>query len=358
MITKEHKAKIIEGIAIEDVVSRYVPDLKRKGRHMWACCPFHNEKTPSFCVTPDTGRWRCFGQCQEGGNVIDFMMKIENLTYPLACQKLLNDYLHIELKDADLYLTPEEEAREKKRETMLIYNDLVCKWFVEQLHKEAPSAKAAKDYIAFRWEDEDFCKEMTIGYAPDSWDELVDWAKGKSLDLDILQEMGLIKISNNTHKLFSFFRNRVMIPIRDIYGRVIGFSGRALDDNGPKYMNSSNSLIYNKEMSIFGIDRAMRQARKEEKVYLVEGGPDAMRMQMIGINNTVATLGGSWTRSQFEQLKRLNVSLCFIPDSDTPKEGETLGVGTKYVIKNGIEAIRMGFSVSVREIPNNRKSVV
>lgn len=353
MITKEHKAKIIEGIAIEDVVSRYVPDLKRKGRHMWACCPFHNEKTPSFCVTPDTGRWHCFGQCQEGGNVIDFMMKIENLTYPLACQKLLKDYLHIELKDADLYLTPEEEALEKKRETMLIYNDLVCKWFVEQLHKNTPSAKAAKDYIAFRWEDEDFCKEMSIGYAPDSWDELVDWAKGKSFDLDIFQEMGLIKISNNTHKLFSFFRNRVMIPIRDIYGRVIGFSGRALDDNGPKYMNSCNSLIYNKEKSIFGIDRAMRQARKEEKVYLVEGAPDAMRMQMIGINNTVATLGGSWTKSQFEQLKRLNVSLCFIPDSDTPKEGETLGVGTKYVIKNGIEAIRMGFSVSVREIPND-----
>lgn len=353
MIDKSYKDKILDGITIEDVVSKYVPDLKRSGRYLKACCPFHNEKTPSFFVMPDKGKWRCYGACQEGGNVIDFVMKADNLPYPLACKKLLKEYLHIDLKEAELHLTPEEEKQEKLRQTMLIYTDLACKWFVEQFNADYPAAKAAKAYAVGRW-GEEYCKENRVGFAPDSWDMFVDWATGKGLDTDVLSDLVLIKYSEKAHKHYAFFRNRVMLPICDRYGKVIGFTGRTLDEHEDcKYINSANSLIYKKEVSIFGIENAIMQARKEEKMFLGEGAPDAAKCQSLGINNVVASLGGAWTIAQLEFLKGLNVSLCFLPDSDPLKNGETIGAGFRYVIKNGTEAIKMGFAVSVREIPND-----
>lgn len=354
MIEQKYIDMILDRVDIEDVVSRYVGgELKRKGTRLWACCPFHEEKTPSFCVQPAKNTWHCFGSCGEGGNVIGFIMKAENLPFPLAVKKILKDELHIDLKESDIQASPEEEARQKKKETMFIYNDYLCHFFEEQLQAKTPEAKAAKSYMLHRW-DKDYCKEMRIGYAPDSWDDLVNWCSKKSLDLDILSEMGVVRRSEKTDKLYSFYRNRLMIPIRDRYSRITGWTARTLDDKEDrKYMNSSESDIYKKDQSVFGIDTAAKKARLEEKLYLVEGGPDVMKLQSLGILNTVASLGGAWTKNQFELLRRFNATLCFIPDSDIPKGNEKLGAGFKNVIKNGTMAIQCGFTVSVREIPND-----
>lgn len=354
MIEQKYIDMILDRVDIEDVVSRYVGgELKRKGTRLWACCPFHDEKTPSFCIQPAKNTWHCFGSCGEGGNVIGFIMKAENLPFPLAVKKILKDELHIDLKESDIQASPEEEARQKKKETMFIYNDYLCRYFEEQIQMKTPEAKAAKSYMLHRW-DKDYCKEMRIGFAPDSWDDLVNWCSKKSLDLDILSEMGIVRRSEKTGNLYSFYRNRLMIPIRDRYSRITGWTARTLDDKEDrKYMNSSESDIYKKDQSVFGIDTAAKKARQEEKLYLVEGGPDVMKLQSLGILNTVASLGGAWTKNQFELLRRFNATLCFIPDSDIPKGNEKLGAGFKNVIKNGTMAIQCGFTVSVREIPND-----
>ena len=354
MIEQKYIDMILDRVDIEDVVSRYVGGgLKRKGSRLWACCPFHEEKTPSFCVHPAKNTWHCFGSCGEGGNVISFVMKAEGLPFPLAVKKLLKDELHIELKDADIQATPEEEALQKKRETMFAYNEHLCQYFEEQLRKNTPEAKAAKDYMLHRWSG-DYCREMRIGYAPNSWDDLVGWCTKKALDLGILEEMGVLRRSEKTGNLYAFYRNRLVIPIRDRYSRVAGFTARTLDEKEDrKYMNSSESDIYKKDLSVFGIDTAAKKARQEEKLYLVEGGPDVMKLQSIGVLNTVASLGGAWTKNQFDLLRRFNATLCFIPDSDVPKSGEKLGAGFKNVIKNGSLAVKCGFTVAVREIPND-----
>lgn len=193
---------------------------------------------------------------------------------------------------------------------------------------------------------------MQIGFAPDDWNALCDFAKKASLSRDTMLEMGLIKESEKG-KQYDFYRNRIMIPIRDRYRHIIGFTARRLSDDNeiPKYLNSSESEIYKKSDSIFGIDVAIRQAVKEDKFYGVEGAPDVMRMHSIYINNTVAPLGTGWTKNQFELLKKYAMRICFLPDADPPKENEKFGPGISSVMKSGLMAMQCGFSVSVREIP-------
>lgn len=342
---------VLDRCGIEDVAARYVTDgLQRKGSRLWGCCPFHAEKTPSFCVQPERGTWHCFGSCGEGGNVISLVMKAEGLPFPLAVKKLLKEELNMDLPDKATQRSREEEEAEKRREQMYIYNEYLCRWFEEQLQAATPEAKAAKDYMHHRWPNKDYCKEQRIGYAPDSWDAMVAWAQKSSLEVDVLERMGVLKRSEKTQHHYAFYRNRLMIPIRDRYSRIVGWTARTLSDKEDrKYLNSSESDIYHKQESVFGLDGAARMARQKEKLYLVEGGPDVMKLQMLGILNTVASLGGAWTEKQFEQLRRLNATLCFIPDSDNDKADPP---GVKNVLKNGAMAMRLGFTVSVREIPN------
>ena len=357
MIDQKYIDMIIDRVDLEKVVSGYVGEMKRKGHRSWACCPFHQEKTPSFCVDTAKNLWHCYGSCQDGGTVIKFIQKIENLPFPLAVKKLLKDELHIDLQDADIQSTPEEEAKHRKLESMRVINEYLSQWFYQQLYQKTPESLAAQDYIRNRGWDDEYCKEQRFGFAPSDSRKVLEYAEKKGLNFDIMQEMGIVKMSEKTHQLYCVYRNRLMIPIRDRYLNIIGFTARTLDgEDDRKYINSSESEIYHKSRSIFGIEQAMSQARREEKLYLVEGGPDVIKLQSVGILNTIASLGGAWTREQFQLLRDYrmqNVTLCFIPDSDVPKPGERLGAGFRNVLKNGALAMECGFTVSVREIPND-----
>ncbi|MDO4164039.1 MAG: DNA primase [Bacteroides sp.] len=340
--------RIIEQIAdradIVDVVSGYV-ELKKKGSIYQACCPFHQEKTPSFIVSPARGTWHCFG-CGKGGNVFGFLMEHDTMNYPEAVKTLGKRYgITVE----EERLTPEQEQKRMKKESMYIANQRCADHFRANLKK--PEAKAAADYIKGRWGAE-LAEEMGIGFAPNSWNDLVDFARHESLSIDLLVEIGLLK-RGREEKPYDFYRNRVMIPIRDKFRRVIGFTARDLsgDKEAAKYLNSSESDIYQKKESVFGIDIAVRQAAKEDKFYLTEGAPDAMRLHRIRVNNAVAPLGGDWTEHQLEQLKKYATRLCILPDADPPKAGEKLGAGTRNAMRNGQLALKCGFSVSVKEIP-------
>ena len=329
-----------------DVIGRYV-ELRKKGSVYWACCPLHQEKTPSFCVNPARGTWHCFG-CGRGGNVIGFLMEHEAMNFPEAVRTLARQY-GIEVEEQKL--TPEQEQQRMKRESMFIINERCAEHFRQNLLK--PEHKAARDYIEGRWGRE-YAEETGIGYAPDTWDDLLHFAQAAGLSPELMTEMGLLK-RNERGRYYDGYRGRAVIPIRNRTRQIIGFTARDMTGakDTAKYINPPENDIYHKRSSIFGIDLAARQAAKEGKFYLVEGAPDAMQLQRIRINNAVAPLGGAWTREQLEQLKKYAKRVCILPDADAPnpERGEKLGAGTRNALKNGELAMQCGLAVSVKEIP-------
>ena len=325
--------------------------LQGSGNRLKACCPFHAERTPSFTVNLSTNLWHCFG-CGEGGDSISFVMKRDGVDFQTAVRTLAAQF-GVPVEEEEDKRTSEQREQDLKHEALLSLYAVVQKYYVQNLYADTPKAQAARSYAEKRW-GADFCKEFGIGYAPDGWQGLVAYAKQKSLSLDLMKEVGLRATSDKTHKDYDFFRDRVMIPIRDKFGRIIAYSARTLseDKKVPKYINSPTSSLYKKERSIFGIDVAGRAAAKEGQFVLVEGAPDVMRLQTIGITQAVACMGSDWTEEQFTALGKLARTLLFVPDIDPPKEGQAFGTGIQKVLKFGINALKQGFSVLVKEIPN------
>ncbi len=351
MITERSIENVLNRVDIVDVVSRYV-DLKRKGANYVACCPFHNERTPSFIVNPSRNTWHCFGSCQEGGNAIKFLMRQCNMSFPEAVRELGKMYgVTIEETDSKEQ-TAEQTANARKREAMLFAYEALQPFFVSQLSESSEEGRYAYNYATKRW-SQDFVNECGIGYAPRNGNLLVQFAQANNIPQDVLLDMGVLRTSERNGQLYSFFRERVMIPIRDRFGRIIGYTARYIGENEEtaKYLNSTSSLLYSKENSIFGIHVALRDAAKENKFYLVEGAPDVLRLHLLGVNNTIASLGSAWTEKQFSQIKRFSQNLCFLPDADPPKPGEPYGTGISAVIKNALMALDMGFNITVKEIP-------
>lgn len=349
MIAQSIIEQVLNRADIVEIISRYV-DLKPAGAYYKGCCPFHNERTASFMVSRSRGTWFCYGQCHEGGNVLRFLMRYHSISFPEAVE-MLAGMCGIGISKEDR-CAPDNQAEYKQMEAMLIVCEQVQRFFASQLLAGTTEAGAARIYAYNRW-DETFCKEAGIGYAPADGKDIIKFAEQSGISLGILQDLGFVSVSEKTGKHYSFFRERLTIPIRDRFGRVIGFTCRYLGsiEGMPKYMNSKSSLIYNKANSVFGVDIALRAASKMDKFYLVEGAPDVLRLQFIGCNSAVASLGSSWTEKQLSLLKKYSGNICFIPDADPPKQGEKFGTGINSVIQNGLVALKMGFVVSVKEIP-------
>ena len=235
MIDKKYIDKVLDEVDLAEVVSDYGVKLQLRGHTAKGCCPFHQEDTPSFHVDTAKNLYHCFG-CGKGGNVITFVMEQDGLTFPLAVKKLLKEKLHVDLSDSDLKSTPEEEERYKKLESMRIINERLRAYFCQEIEKDEPEAKLAKGYMLSRW-NEDYCKEQHIGYAPNNWTSVIEFAKKEGLSLELMQEMGILKLSEKTHSLYCVYRNRIMIPIRDRYNHIEGFTARALDEDADcKYL--------------------------------------------------------------------------------------------------------------------------
>ncbi len=345
MIDEKYIEQVLDRADIVDVINTYA-ELKRRGANYECCCPIHKEKTPSFKVNPVRGTWHCYG-CHKGGNVITFVMELEAMSFPEAVKFLARKY-GIEIEE-ERQPSPEQQKERMKRDSMFIINEKCAEYFVSCL--QLKDAEPARKYIESRWSKE-YADEMQIGFAPNDWHGLCNYGKKTGLSIELMQELALVKQSDKGN-LYDFYRNRIMIPIRDRYRHIIGYTARDISgiEGTPKYLNSAESIIYSKTNSIFGIDIAIRQAAKEDKFYCVEGAPDVMRMQRIQINNTIASLGSAWTKQQFGQLKKYATRLCFLPDADPPKQDESFGTGIGAVMKSGLLAMQCGFSVSVREIP-------
>ena len=274
------------------------------------------------------------------------------MSFPEAVRELGKMYgVTIEETDSKEQ-TAEQTANARKREAMLFAYEALQPFFVSQLSESSEEGRYAYNYATKRW-SQDFVNECGIGYAPRNGNLLVQFAQANNIPQDVLLDMGVLRTSERNGQLYSFFRERVMIPIRDRFGRIIGYTARYIGENEEtaKYLNSTSSLLYSKENSIFGIHVALRAAAKENKFYLVEGAPDVLRLHLLGVNNTIASLGSAWTEKQFSQIKRFSQNLCFLPDGDPPKPGEPYGTGISAVIKNALMALDMGFNITVKEIP-------
>ena len=298
---------------IEDVVGQYV-NLKRSGANLFGLCPFHGEKTASFSVAPDKGIYYCFG-CHKGGSVINFQMEIEGLSYPDAVRALA--------KRAGMEVPEDEQyqSRYRQQERLWALHKEAARFFHSQLY--APVGAEALKYAYGRGMSKSVLTKFGIGYAPDGWTNLVDALRRKGYTDEELKESGLVTVSRKNGSLFDRFRDRLMFPIIDVRGNVIGFGGRVIkkDSDAAKYLNSPETLIFNKRKNLFGMNLAKKT--KHPYFILVEGNIDVVALHQYGFDNAVASLGTSLTDEQAALLSKYTDQVVLIFDGDAAGQNAT-----------------------------------
>ncbi len=298
---------------IEDVVGQYV-NLRRSGSNLFGLCPFHGEKTASFSVAPDKGMYYCFG-CHKGGGAVNFMMELEGLSYPDAVRALAKR-VGMEVPEDEQY-----QSRYRKQERLWAANKEAARFFHSKLY--APEGKAALAYAYGRGMPKSVLTTFGIGYAPDSWSDLLDALRKKGYTDEELKDSGLATVSQKNGKLFDRFRDRLMFPIIDVRGNVIGFGGRIMkkDDNAAKYLNSPETLIFNKRKNLFALNLAKKS--KLGYLILVEGYMDAIALHQYGFDCAVASLGTALTEDGANLLSKYTDQVVLIYDGDKAGQNAT-----------------------------------
>lgn len=331
MIDEVTKQRIIDSADIYEVISDYVA-LKKRGVNYVGCCPFHNEKTGSFTVSPAKGIFKCFG-CGKGGDVVHFVMEHDQLSYYDALRRLAERY-HIKIEEREL--SARELQQRSERDGMLTLNSFAQKFFAEQLVHSDEGKSVGLSYLLNRGMDIDTIERFGIGYNPGGWDKLTQAAIAAGYKKEFLLKTGL---STETQKgtLVDRFHDRVMFPIKDSSGKVIAFGGRIMtvDKKAAKYQNSPESEIYHKKMTLYGIDVARSEAVRADKCYLVEGYFDVISMYMRGIKNVVASSGTSLTVEQIQMLRRMTPNVTVMYDGDSAGIHAALR-GIDLLLKEGL----------------------
>lgn len=291
---------------IIDVVSDYVK-LNQKGGNHWGLCPFHNEKSPSFSVDSRKQMCYCFG-CSTGGNVFTFIMKYENFTFPEAVA-FLAKRANIELPEMEY--NEQARARADEKHTILEMNKLAATYFYGQLKME--SGKQAKDYLLGRELDEETIRSFGLGFANKYSDDLLKYLKSKGYSDSIIAKSGLVNL-NDRNEMYDKFWNRVIFPIMDVNNKVIGFGGRVMGDGGPKYLNSPETMVFDKGRNLYGLNKA-RTSRKDYFI-ICEGYMDVIALHQAGFTNAVAALGTGFTPGQANLIKRYVKTVYLTYDSD------------------------------------------
>lgn len=313
MIDQETIQRIMDAARIEEVIGDFV-SLKKRGANHIGCCPFHNEKTPSFYVSPSKGIFKCFG-CGEAGDVVKFLMKHEHYTYPEALRWLADKY-HIEIKEEEQ--TEEEKQRQTERDGLFHVSEFAQKYFADLLYNDEMGRAVGLSYFHGRGLSDEVIKRFGLGYCLDEWSNFTDHALKNGYSLQVLEKTGLTIVKEDTGKQYDRFRGRVMFPIYSISGRVLGFSGRVLtsEKQAAKYVNSPDSDIYNKSRILYGLYQARSAIAKADKCYLVEGNVDVISMHQSGVENTVASCGTSLTVEQIRLIKRYTQNVTVLYDGD------------------------------------------
>lgn len=311
LIPKSFIQDLIERADVVEIVDSRVP-LKKAGKNYQACCPFHNEKSPSFTVAPDKQFYHCFG-CGEHGNAIDFLMKYDGLEFPEAVEELAH-MLGLEVP-RETTANPAEDAR-KRAQQASDYEQMerAAKFFAHQLRHHSNSPQVI-EYLKGRGIQGETVKQFQIGYAPDGWDGLLQALGSDQRSRQQLLDLKLIN-RNEQGRHYDFFRDRLMFPIRDRRGRVVGFGGRILQGDGPKYLNSPETRIFHKGRELYGFYEARQAHRELSQVVIVEGYMDVVALAQAGIDFAVASLGTATTADQLQMLFRATRKVICCYDGD------------------------------------------
>lgn len=320
---------------IVDVISETV-NLKRTGRSYTGLCPFHNDKSPSFSVSQDKQIYKCFS-CGEAGNVVTFVMKSKNVTFVEAL-KLLAQRANIPLNLGN----GNDSKITKKKELLYKVNVETGRYFFGNLTRN----KKAKEYFKRRGISETTIRKFGLGYSLDGWSNLINYLKRKQFSEEDLLEAGLVIKNEKNNTIYDRFRNRVMFPVFDVRGKVIGFGGRVLDDSKPKYLNSPETMVFHKGVNLYGLNFAIKNGNPDRYFIIVEGYMDCISLHQHGITNTVASLGTALTENQARLLKRYADKVIISYDADVAGQTATL---------RGLKILRnAGFDVRVLLIPQGK----
>lgn len=323
---------------IVEVISGYVP-LKKRGQNFWGCCPFHGEKTPSFAVNPAKNMFYCFG-CHEGGDIFKFIMKIESCDFMEALKLLAGRY---GIPVPERQKTAVEIRREKHRERIYETNATACRFYQACLLK-TPYGKGALAYLNGRGINQEIINSFSIGYALDSFTALLSNLGRHGYKGEELLAAGLV--AEGRQQLYDKFRNRVMIPIKDPKGKIVGFGGRVLDNSTPKYLNTAETEWFNKRRLLFAMDVAYKAIRASRQAIVVEGYMDAISLHAAGISNVVASMGTAFATEQAKLLKRIADEVIFCYDSDS--------AGRKASVRAVSIARTEGLKVRIAGVPEGK----
>jgi DNA primase len=311
-ISQDTVQRIIQTADVADVVGDYV-SLKKRGSNLTACCPFHNEKTPSFSVSPSKGIYKCFG-CGKTGDSVRFIMDIEGVGYPEALRHLAKKY-GIEVEEQTF--TNEQIEAQNERESLYIVLEFAQKYYQKYLWENEIGKAIGWEYFKERGFNDTTIKNFDLGYSPDGWDTFTKEAVRNGFSIEILEKAGLSILKEGKDPI-DRFRGRVIFPIHNIAGKPIAFGARILkkDPNAPKYLNSPETAVYHKSQIVYGIFQAKNAIRQEENCYLVEGYTDVVSLNQAGIHNVVASSGTSLTKEQIQLIRRFSNNITVLYDGD------------------------------------------
>lgn len=343
LIKQDIIEKIREAVIIEDVIRDFLPDLTKKGANYQACCPIHKEKSPSFSVSPEKGIFKCFG-CGESGDAISYLMKAESMTYPDAIQYLADKYnVDVEYEKKENYNKQKLEDNEVMKN---IINQVNEKYY-KQFSKLPEDSDVIKEWKGKRLLSDDDIITWKIGYAPDQFDFVTrDLLEHGHQVLGV--EVGVLAEDKLKGRTWDFFRNRIIFPIHNRAGVLIGFGGRTMskEKKEPKFINSKDSAIYNKSFALYGLHLAIKKIKEEKKAYLVEGYMDVIMSHRIGLENTVAACGTSITAGHIKEIHRTGCRhIILMTDGDD--------AGLKSALKNMDAFLKAGFKAEVCELPKS-----
>ena len=336
MIDRETIDRIYAAVNIVDIVGDYVT-LRRKGVNYEACCPFHNEKTPSFKVSPARGIYKCFG-CGKSGNAINFVMESESVSYPEALKMLAKRY-GIEVREEQM--TEEDIARNNNRESMFALNAWASEYFQRYMMFEDEGRSVGLSYFSsLRGFSDATIKRFGLGFCPSSGHRFSDDARGAGYKEEFLLSTGLAIARESDGALRDRFYDRVIFPIHNMSGRVVGFGGRTLrtDKKVAKYQNSPESEIYNKRRELYGLFFAKKAIQQEDMAILVEGYADVISMHQAGVENVVASSGTSLTEEQIRLIFRFTNNITLMFDGDAAGVKAALR-GVDLILKEGMNVV-------------------
>ena len=308
---------IKQRLDIEEIVSQYV-GLQKAGRNFKALCPFHSEKHASFFVFPERQSWHCFGACGTGGDIFSFVMKKEGMDFGQTL-RLLAEKAGVSLADSS---SPQKEAEERQKERLFQINEVAAEYYHHMLLSSS-AGEMARSYIARRGLSSQTIDNFQLGFSSDSFEDLKEYLLAEGYEEAELVGAGLL-VERESGGSYDRFRNRLMFPVRDTRGRVTGFGARALDEALPKYLNSPQTLIFDKSSSLYGIDRARAAIRKNEQAVIVEGYIDVLLVHQYGWENVIASMGTALAEGQLIILKKLTKKLVLALDADAAGEEATL----------------------------------